>query len=154
MSQGWYTLKLKRKTHGSVMLFLYPFHGHTYYLKWGPAEYPTAFLGQSLKLIDNVQELHALDNMLDDNDFENAYECQVTKKKNGPSVFGEAWDISQGVLGFFNDLVLRNRLCGGFSESLGRASLGVFLFKFLYKVKGCKDEDAGVCLTVYQIYKR
>ena len=88
-AQGWYTLKLRRKTHGSVMLFLYPFHGHTYYLKWGPAEYPTAFLGQSLKLIDNVQELHDLDDMLDDNEVINAYELQVTKKY-GPSVFGEA----------------------------------------------------------------
>ena len=78
MSQGWYTLKTK--THGSVMLFLYPFHGRTYYLKWAAAGAPTCFLGQSLKLIDNVQELHALDNMLDDDEVENAYECQVTKK--------------------------------------------------------------------------
>ena len=76
-----------------------------------------------------------------------------SRKKYGPSVFGEAWDISRGGLGFSNDLVLRNRLCGGFSESLGRASLGVFLFKFLYKVKGCKDEDGGVCITTDTIHR-
>ena len=80
MSQGWYALKLNRMAHDSVLLFLYPFHGRTYYLKWAAAGAPTCFLGQSLKLIDNVQELHALDNMLDDDEVENAYECQVTKK--------------------------------------------------------------------------
>ena len=76
-----------------------------------------------------------------------------SRKKYGPSVFGEAWDISQGGLGFSNDLVLRNRLCGGFSESLGRASLGVFLFKFLYKAQGCKGTGGGVCITTDKLHK-
>ena len=90
MSQGWYALQTK--THGSVMFFLYPFHGRTYYLNvinraaTGP---PTCVLGKSLKLIDNVQELHHLDDMLDDNEVIDAYGLQVAKKY-GPSARG-AW---------------------------------------------------------------